>query len=204
MALPTPGVPKSHFGFCKCSTQNSGGPARRYRRFSWSCQLSSRRSAPWSSGRSLTELTLEIIDVSPWSRKVHHVNPKAFFRQRQINIGFYHQFIYINIYTVQRWARATFFWVRNRNSATWRKHLRNRKSATFKEMLLRNRNSAIPQLQFFLKSVTSSPQLELFTSAIFGIFSAVEDIERILKGQEYKIFGFRFLWIPHMNPWVIL
>ncbi len=43
----------------------------------------------------------------------------------------------------QRWARATFFWVRNRNSATWRKHLRNRKSATFKEMLLRNRNSAI-------------------------------------------------------------
>jgi hypothetical protein len=43
--------------------------------------------------------------------------------------------------------------------------------------------TAIPQLQFFLKSATSSPQLELFTSAIFGIFSAVEDIERILKGQ---------------------
>ncbi len=83
----------------------------------------------------------------------------------------------------QRWARATFFWVCNRNSATWRKHLCNRKSATFKEMLLRNRNSAISQLQFFLKSATSSPQLELFTSAVFGIFSAVEDIERILKGQ---------------------
>jgi hypothetical protein len=38
----------------------------------------------------------------------------------------------------------------------------------FKEMLLRNCNSAIPQSQFFLKSATSSPQLESFTSAIFG------------------------------------
>jgi hypothetical protein len=37
---------------------------------------------------------------------------------------------------------------------------------------LRNRNSAIPQSQFFPKSATSSPQLETFTSAIFGIFSA--------------------------------
>jgi hypothetical protein len=45
----------------------------------------------------------------------------------------------------QRWACATFFSVRNRNSATGRKHFRNRNSATFKEMLLRNRNSAIPQ-----------------------------------------------------------
>ncbi len=36
-----------------------------------------------------------------------------------------------------------FFWVRNRNFATWRKHFRNRNSATVKEMLLRNRNSAI-------------------------------------------------------------
>jgi hypothetical protein len=42
----------------------------------------------------------------------------------------------------------------------------------FKEMLLRNRNSAIPQLQFFLKPAMSSPQLESFTSAIFGIFLA--------------------------------
>jgi hypothetical protein len=46
-------------------------------------------------------------------------------------------------------------------------------------MLLRNRNSAIPQLPFFLKSATSSPQLERFTSAIFGIFLAVEDIEDV-------------------------
>jgi hypothetical protein len=43
----------------------------------------------------------------------------------------------------------------------------------FKEMLLRNLNSAIPQSQFFLKSATSSPQLESFNSAIFGIFLAV-------------------------------
>jgi hypothetical protein len=43
-----------------------------------------------------------------------------------------------------------------------------------KEMLLRNRNSAIPQPQFFLMSTTSSPQLESFISAIFGIFLAVE------------------------------
>jgi hypothetical protein len=64
-------------------------------------------------------------------------------------------------------------------------------------MLFRNRNSAIPQSQFFPKSATSSPQLETFTSAIFGIFYAVEwleiihflppgfffVIEMILKGQ---------------------
>ncbi len=73
----------------------------------------------------------------------------------------------------QRGARATFFWVRNRNSAIERKHFRNRYSATFKEMLLRNRNSAIPQSQFFLKSATSSPQLGSFNSAIFGLFLAV-------------------------------
>jgi hypothetical protein len=41
-------------------------------------------------------------------------------------------------------------------------------------MLLRNDNSAVPQSGFFLKSATSSPQLESFNSAIFGIFMAVE------------------------------
>jgi hypothetical protein len=41
-------------------------------------------------------------------------------------------------------------------------------------MLLRNRNSAIPQSQFFLKSATLNLQLESFTSAIFGIFLAME------------------------------
>jgi hypothetical protein len=41
-------------------------------------------------------------------------------------------------------------------------------------MLLPNRNSAISQSQFFLKSATSSLQLESFNSAIFGIFLAVE------------------------------
>jgi hypothetical protein len=45
------------------------------------------------------------------------------------------------------------------------------------EMLLCNRNSAIPQSQFFLKSATSNPQLESFHSAIFGIFLAVELVD---------------------------
>jgi hypothetical protein len=44
----------------------------------------------------------------------------------------------------------------------------------FKEMLLRNRNSAIPQPQFFLMSATSSPQIERFITAVFGIFLIVE------------------------------
>ncbi len=44
----------------------------------------------------------------------------------------------------------------------------------FKDMLLRNRNSAIPQLQFFLKSATSSPQLRSFNSAFFDIVLDVE------------------------------
>jgi hypothetical protein len=44
----------------------------------------------------------------------------------------------------------------------------------FKAMLLRNRNSAIPQSQFFLMSATSNPQLESFISAIFGILLTVE------------------------------
>jgi hypothetical protein len=44
----------------------------------------------------------------------------------------------------------------------------------FKAMLLRNRNFTIPQSQFFLISATSCPQLESFSSAIFGILLAVE------------------------------
>jgi hypothetical protein len=41
-------------------------------------------------------------------------------------------------------------------------------------MLFRNSNSAILQSQFFLKSSTSSLQLDSFTSAFFGIFLAVK------------------------------
>jgi hypothetical protein len=59
-----------------------------------------------------------------------------------------------------------FFCVRNRDSATKRKHFRNHNSATFKEP--GNRNSAIPESQFFW-----SPQLESFTFAIFSVFLAV-------------------------------
>jgi hypothetical protein len=44
----------------------------------------------------------------------------------------------------------------------------------FKEMFLHNRNSAFPQSQIFLMSATSSPQLESFISAIFGILMAME------------------------------
>jgi hypothetical protein len=44
----------------------------------------------------------------------------------------------------------------------------------FKAMLLRNRDSAIPQSHFFLMSATSNPQLESFISAIFGILLTVE------------------------------
>ena len=64
--------------------------------------------------------------------------------------------------------------------------VRNRNSATFKEMLLRNRNAAIPQSQFFLKSATSSPQLGSFNSAIFGIFLAVESGQFMEKKSEAK------------------
>ncbi len=60
-----------------------------------------------------------------------------------------------NLPSCQRWASATYFWVCNCNSATRTKHFRNRNSATLKEMLLRNRNSAIPQSQFFFESATS-------------------------------------------------
>jgi hypothetical protein len=51
----------------------------------------------------------------------------------------------------------------------------------FKEMLLRNRNSAIPQSQFFLKSATC------FNSAIFGIFFAMESgrfMEKKIGGKK--------------------
>jgi hypothetical protein len=51
----------------------------------------------------------------------------------------------------------------------------------FKEMLLRNRNSAIPQSQFFLKSSTSNLQLESFTSAIFGIFLLLNPVDSFKK-----------------------
>ncbi len=88
----------------------------------------------------------------------------------------------------QRWASATYFCVRNRNSATRRKHFSNRNSATFKEMLLRNRNSAIPQTQFVFESAISSPQLQSFTSAIFGAFLAVKS-DRFMKK---KIWGKKF------------
>jgi hypothetical protein len=56
----------------------------------------------------------------------------------------------------------------------------------FKEMLLRNRNSAITQSQFCLKSGTSSPELESFNSAIFGIFLPMESGQFMEKKSEAK------------------
>jgi hypothetical protein len=53
-------------------------------------------------------------------------------------------------------------------------------------MFLRNRNSAIPQSQFFQKSATSSPQLESFNTAIFGTFLAVESGRFMGKKSEVK------------------
>jgi hypothetical protein len=70
------------------------------------------------------------------------------------------QFISSTYY--QSWACATFF-----ESAIAIPQLEESTSAIaipqlFKAMLIRYRNSAIPQSQFFLKSATSSPQLECF------------------------------------------
>jgi hypothetical protein len=56
----------------------------------------------------------------------------------------------------------------------------------FKDMLLRNRNSAIPQSQFFLKSATSSPQLRSFNSTFFGIAMDVESGRFIEKKIRHK------------------
>jgi hypothetical protein len=56
----------------------------------------------------------------------------------------------------------------------------------FKEMLLRNRNSVIPQSQFFPKSATSSPQPGSFNSANFGTFLAVESGRFMGKKSEVK------------------
>ncbi len=46
--------------------------------------------------------------------------------------------------------------------------------------------TAISQSQFFLKSATSSPQLESFNSDIFGIFLAVESGQFMGKKSEVK------------------
>jgi hypothetical protein len=51
---------------------------------------------------------------------------------------------------------------------------------------LKKRCSAIPQLQFFLKSAISSLHFESFTSAIFGIFVAVEPGQFMKKKLEVK------------------
>ncbi len=86
----------------------------------------------------------------------------------------------------QRWTRATFFL----ESAIAIPQLEGSTSAIaipqlFKEMLFRNRNSQIPQSQFFLMSATSSMQLESFISTIFGIFLAMES-GRFMKKMEVK------------------
>ncbi len=106
----------------------------------------------------------------------------------------------------QRWARPTFFWVRNRNSATWRKHFRNRNAATFKEMFLRNRNSAIPQSQFFPKSATWELRFRNFRHILGvkkleikyflppGVVRYWEDF----KGTVAR--DFRPLFLPWINP----
>ncbi len=49
--------------------------------------------------------------------------------------------------------------------------------------------SAIPQSQFYLMSATSSPQLESFISAIFGIFLAMESGRGLWKNRWYRWSG---------------
>ncbi len=56
-----------------------------------------------------------ILKCKTWSKSVSKWSGSAILRTSNL----------------QRWERATFFWVRNRNSATCRKHFRNRNSATF-------------------------------------------------------------------------
>jgi hypothetical protein len=67
-----------------------------------------------------------------------------------------------------------FFWSPQSQFRNLKEDFLNRNPATFKGMLLRNRNSEIPQSQFFLKSATSSPQFVSFTSAVSCIFLAAE------------------------------
>ncbi len=50
---------------------------------------------------------------------------------------------------LQRRARANFFWVRNRNSATWRKHFRDHNSAIYKEMLSATATPQFRNCNFF-------------------------------------------------------
>ncbi len=126
------------------------------------------RSAPgwicWREG-TLLPYIFQLSHRSWLSGRNHIHNIHAFHRMiLRVTFTFFKRLlceIPCPFYTayLQRWSFATFFWVLNRNSSTWRKHFRYRNSATFKEMLLRNHNSAIPQSQFFLKSATSSPQL---------------------------------------------
>jgi hypothetical protein len=81
--------------------------------------------------------------------------------------------------TLAEVGKRNFFWSPQSQFRNLEEKLRNRNSATFKGMLLHNRNSAIPQSQFFLKSATSNPQLESFTSTISGIFLATEYLKII-------------------------
>ncbi len=62
----------------------------------------------------------------------------------------------------QRWACTTFL-VRNRNSTTWRKHFRNRNSATLRNVAPQPRNSAVCNF----KSATWELQFRNFQH-IFG------------------------------------
>ncbi len=103
----------------------------------------------------------------------------------------------------QRWATATFFLVRNHNSATCRKHLRKRNSATFKEMLLRNSNSVIAifsEVRNLRASLLAyfwpwcSLKLDLFYHQVFFLLLKGFYIERILKGQKHEIFGHCFFF----------
>jgi hypothetical protein len=72
------------------------------------------------------------------------------------------------------WARATFFESAIAIPQVEGSNFTIAIPQLFKVTFLPNHNSTIPQLLFCLKSTTSSPQLESFTFAIFGISLAAE------------------------------
>jgi hypothetical protein len=106
-----------------------------------------------------------------WS-KCHRKTSKHFIKSLCDEIGFYMPSRVLA--GEQRWAHATFFRVHNRNSATWRKHFRNRNSTTFYRKV-----ALQPQLRNFAITIFSEV-LNIkfatweFTFANFGIFLAVK------------------------------
>ncbi len=87
-----------------------------------------------------------------------------------------------------------------------KKHFRNRNSATFKEMLLRNCNSAIPQSQFFPKSATWELHFRNFRHILghgvaWNLIFFTTRCFSLLRGfKETVAQDFQPLFLPWINP----